>query len=260
MKILFLGNNWVAWKILDWLKSQKLEVVGLVVHPETKQKYSKEIRSVLSLPESQVFLGSDLNKNETLARIRSLGADLAISVLFDYILKKDFLEIFPRGVVNIHPSLLPYNRGQYPNVWSIVEKTPSGVTLHYIDEGIDTGAILAQKKVPLQQIDTGETAYRKLERACVELFQDSWANFAAGKLKPNAQEKAAGTYHTSRDVKKIDEINLAKSYTGEELINLLRARTFPPHKGAYFLDERNRKVYLRLCMEYDDAEQEKEKE
>jgi len=52
-----------------------------------------------------------------------------VSVLFDYILKPDFLGMFPGGTINLNPALLPYNRGQYPNVWSIVEGTPAGATI-----------------------------------------------------------------------------------------------------------------------------------
>jgi methionyl-tRNA formyltransferase len=65
------------------------------------------------------------------------------------------------------------------------------------------------------------------------------------------QSSGTGTFHHSRDVETIDEIQLDRNYTARELINILRARTFPPHPGAYFLDG-GRKVYLRLQLLYED--------
>src|SRR5205823_2904000 len=158
-----------------------------------------------------------------------------LSVLFDYILSGKFLALFPRGCLNLHPALLPYNRGEYPNVWSIVEGTPSGVTLHYIDEGIDTGDIIAQKAVPVDPVDTGETLYRKLEQASVVLFKETWPHVCAGRAPRIPQILTTGTQHKRRDVETIDEIDLNRSYIAGDLINILRSRTFPPYRGAYFI-------------------------
>jgi methionyl-tRNA formyltransferase len=179
--------------------------------------------------------------------------DIGLSVLFDHILKPDFIEIFPQGVINLHPSYLPYNRGQYPNVWSIVDGTPAGVTLHYINEDIDTGDIIAQREVEVEPVDTGESLYRKLEHACVELFKITWPNIKSGKAPRNPQSTNAGTYYVTRDVDKIDEIDLDGTYTARELIDILRARTFPPYGGAYFR-QGNHKVSIRVQLEYLDEE------
>jgi methionyl-tRNA formyltransferase len=174
-------------------------------------------------------------------------------VLFDYIVPPDVMALFPRGVVNLHPSYLPYNRGQYPNVWSIVEGTPAGVTLLFMDRGIDMGDVIAQTQVTVEPVDTGESLYRKLEQAGLELFQAEWPRIASGELTRVAQDPGAGTIHRVRDVEAIDRIDLDATYTGRELLNVLRARTFRPYKGAYFEDA-GRRVYLRLELEYDDSE------
>jgi len=155
--------------------------------------------------------------------------------------------------VNIHPALLPYNRGSYPNVWSIVERTPSGVTIHYIDEGIDTGDIIAQCTIPVEPVDTGESLYRKLERAMLDLFQQTWPLIRAGQAPRLSQINAAGTTHRIRDAAQIDEIDLNRMYTARELLDILRARTFLPYPSAYFWHE-GRKVYVRVQLEYDDSQ------
>ena len=136
-------------------------------------------------------------------------------------------------------------------MWSIVDGTPAGVTLHYIDDSVDTGDILAQRDVPVGSTDTGKTLYHKLELACIELFKENWYLILGGQLHRSPQSSGAGTFHHTRDVEKIDEIELDRNYTARELINILRARTFPPYAGACFLDG-GRKVYLRLQLLYED--------
>ena len=248
MKIVYLGNNWLGYQVLKWLKEQGEEIVGLVIHPDHNQKCVGEIRQVVGLPSSRIFYGDELKKGETVNAIRRLKADIAISVLFDYIIGGKLLTIFPQGIINLHSSYLPYNRGQYPNVWSIVEETPAGVTLHYIDEGIDTGDIIVQREVFIEPTDTGESLYHKLERVALMLFQETWFLIRQGKETRQPQNNAIATYHKSKDVSKIDEIDLGGEYTARDLINVLRARTFPPYKGAYFRLTDGSRIYLRLQL------------
>jgi methionyl-tRNA formyltransferase len=134
-------------------------------------------------------------------------------------------------------------------VWSIIEGTPAGVTLHYVDAGIDTGDIIARHEVAVDAVDTGETLYRKLERAAVTLFRENWPAIRAGRIERTAQNDE-GASHRTRDVETIDRIDLDRTYTGRELINLLRARTFPPHRGAY-IEVDGQRVYLELSLSCD---------
>jgi len=249
MRVLYLGNNWVGWQVLKWLKEQGEEIVGVVIHPTNKQKYASEILKVAALPSARIFDGSRLHRPEVMGAVRKLKPDIGLSVLFNYLLKPEFLSIFARGVVNLHPSYLPYNRGQYPNVWSIIEGTPSGSTMHYIEEGIDTGDIIARKEVQVEPVDTGETLYRKLEQTSLELFQETWPLLRRGKVPRTPQSGEGGTYHRTPDVDTVDKIDLDGTYLARDLINVLRARTFPPYTGAYFIAD-GKRVYMRLQLEY----------
>jgi methionyl-tRNA formyltransferase len=235
----------VGWEILSWLKKENENVVGLIVHSPEKQKYGEKILSVFNFSEDKIFYGNSLNEPKTLDAIRHLQPDIAISVYFGYIFKKPFLDLFPKGCVNLHPAFLPYNRGAYPNVWSIIEGTPAGTTLHYVNEGIDTGEIISQKQIVTNITDTGETLYRRLESASVDLFKETWPKILTGDIHPVSQNICGGTCHKVSDVDKIDEIDLNRNYNAGELINILRARTFPPHKGAYIL-QNQKKIYVSI--------------
>jgi methionyl-tRNA formyltransferase len=251
MRILFLGNNWVGWQIVRWLREEGEQIVGLVVHPPHRSKFRDEIILGAQVSSGHIFNGSQLHQADVLNTIRSLNPDIGISVFFGYILRPNFLEIFPAGVINLHPAYLPYNRGAYPNVWSIVEDTPAGVTLHYVDDGVDTGDIIAQREIPVEPIDTGETLYRRLEKACVELFKETWPLIRSGQSPRFPQRKDEGTYHRISDIERIDRIDLERTYTAKQLIDIIRARTFPPYPSAYF-EYQGRKVYLRLQLLYED--------
>jgi len=245
MRIVCLCNNWLGWQVLQWLDKQQQEVVALVIHSGTAGKFQDEIRSVVKNTECLVLEAQQIAQPEGLNKIRSCRADLAVSALFRNILRAPFLSLFPRGCINVHPAYLPYNRGVYPNVWSIVDKTPAGVTVHYIDEGLDTGDIIAKQEIVIEPADTGSSLYGKLERAALELFQRTWPLIEAGEAPRTKQDLAQGTCHRLRDVEAIDEIDLGKLYRGDDLINLIRARTFPPYHGAYFR-YKGRKFYVRL--------------
>jgi methionyl-tRNA formyltransferase len=249
MRVLFLGNNWLGWQVLRWLKEQGEQIVGLAVHPDAKAKYRDELVAAAGLPPAAVLPAEALGEARAAAAIEALRPDIGVSVMLDYLVPAALLAKFPRGVINLHPSLLPYNRGQYPNVWSIVERTPAGASLHYMNDGVDAGDLIAQREVRVEPVDTGETLYRKLEQAGLALFQQAWPAVMAGRAPRMPQRHETATTHRRRDVERIDEIDLERTYRAKDLIDILRARTFPPHTGAYFIDG-GRKVYLRLQLEY----------
>ncbi len=251
MRIIFLGNNWVGWQVLKFLKEQKENIVGLVIHPQEKCKFRKEIIATANLNGNRIIEGQNLRQPSVLNAIKALQPDMGLSILFGYILRPEFLELFESGVVNLHPSFLPYNRGSNPDIWSIVEGTPAGVTLHYIDKGVDTGDIITQREVAIEPVDTSETLYRKLEQTCVELFKATWPLMRSGQVPRLFQGQEEGTYHATADVNQIDAIDLDKKYTARDLINTIRARTFKPYPGAYF-NHQGRKVFLRLQLLYED--------
>jgi len=251
VRIFYMANNRLGWQVLRWLRDRGEQIVGLAVHPDWRAKCRREIIETAGLRPDGVFDGARLGEPATLAAVREKGPEIGLSVLFGYVLGKEFLAAFPRGCVNLHPGLLPYNRGAHPNVWSIVDRTPAGVTLHWMDESIDTGELIAGRRVGVEPVDTGKTLYEKLQRAALELFIDTWPQIRAGTAPRHPQDPRQGTFHRVADLKRLDEIDLQRTYTGRELIDLLRARTFPPYPGAFFR-RGGRKVHVRVELAYEE--------
>jgi len=245
MRVLLFGNNRAASEAARLLRASGDELVGLVLHPVERRRFGDEILAAAGVAAERVFDASTLRQPETVAALAALAPEIGLSVYFGYILRPEVIALAPRGVVNLHPALLPFNRGAYPNVWSIVDGTPAGVTLHYIDAGVDTGDVIAQRAVEVAAKDTGASLYRKLEEASLELLRATWPAIRRGEAPRLPQPRDAGTAHRVRDVERIDAIDLERRYLARELIDVLRARTFPPHRGAYVVVD-GRKIYLRL--------------
>ena len=131
--------------------------------------------------------------------VKEMGIEYIVSDRARYLIKQDVVEYLPRKIVNLHPSFLPWNRGYHPNYWAIKEGTPFGVTLHYIDKGIDTGDIIAQTRAFYSSDDTLRTTYDRLRNLMVALFQVSWPEVRESRNSFCPQEIDGGSLHYRRD-------------------------------------------------------------
>lgn len=129
--------------------------------------------------------------------------DFIVSYGHRHIIRADSLRAVGGRAVNLHISYLPWNRGSDPNVWSFVEGTPKGVSIHQIDEGLDTGAILARREVRFGEGETLATSYALLQRTVEALFADLWSAIRAGRITPVAQELGSGSSHKLADRTKL---------------------------------------------------------
>jgi len=101
-----------------------------------------------------------------------------------------------------------------------------------MDPGIDTGDIVARRKVDTDFSDTGKDLYERLEDAQVELFQETWPEIVAGTVSPTAQAADSGTYHRTEEFRELCRLDPEETVQVEEFLDRLRALTFPPHDNA----------------------------
>lgn len=175
MKILFLGYNSTQTKLINFLTNQ-----GYKTH-HTQEKIDTSF--------VQEF-------------------DWIISFGYRHIITKNQLEAINYKAINLHISYLPYNRGSHPNFWSFMDNTPKGVTIHQIDEGLDTGGIYIQQKVDINpQHHTFSSSYQLLLESLENLFILNYKKIFDGELKPIPQT-GNSTYHKSSDLPKIHNWNI----------------------------------------------------
>lgn len=127
-----------------------------------------------------------------------VGVHFLVSYRYRHMISPAVLAVCPGRAVNLHIGMLPWNRGADPNLWSFLEDTPKGVTIHAIDEGLDTGPILAQREIPVHHDDTLRTSYDRLLSAIEGLFCEIWPELRVGSL-PARPQTGDGSIHRSAD-------------------------------------------------------------
>lgn len=130
--------------------------------------------------------------------VQSQSFDFLVSYGYRRILRKELLNLFPRRAINLHIAYLPWNRGYDPNFWSFLEGTPKGVSIHYLDEGIDTGDLIVQKEVFFSEDETLQTSYNQLRVVLETLFFKHWASIRCGDCVARKQP-AGGNFHMRKD-------------------------------------------------------------
>jgi dTDP-4-amino-4,6-dideoxyglucose formyltransferase len=163
-------------------------------------------------------------------------------------------QVFPSSIVqsklciNIHPGLNPFNRGWYPQVFSIINKMPAGATIHIMDEEIDHGDIVIQEEIRINNCDNSLDAYTRIQAKEIELLTEIIDSFLLEELKTR-KPSSEGNYNSISDYQNMCKIDLNKKVTMKEAIDFLRAMTHPPYKNSFFLDENNKKVFVSLHLE-----------
>lgn len=131
--------------------------------------------------------------------IQKNNIDIIISFGYRHIIRRPVLDLMKDRIINLHISYLPWNRGADPNLWSFLEDTPKGVSIHLIDEGIDTGDIIAQRKVRFEiGCPTLATTYERLQDEVLCLFKEQWPSIAKGKFEAFKQP-TGGSFHKLSD-------------------------------------------------------------
>ena len=138
--------------------------------------------------------------------VKDKKIDFIISDRYEHLIKEDVINLLQNKIINLHPSLLPWSRGYYPNFWSIFDDTPKGVSIHKIDKGIDTGDILIQKEIFFEDEDTLKTTYHKVRVAIVNLLFDNWIKIKNFELKGFKKNDVKGTHHYKKDFDEISHL------------------------------------------------------
>ncbi len=131
--------------------------------------------------------------------LKDKSIDFIISYGYSHIISKEVLNYMNNKVINLHISYLPFNKGSHPNLWSHIEGTPSGISIHTVDEGIDTGEILFRSELKIEkELHTFESSYKLLREGIESLFADKWKEIRVNNVK-GFFPKEIGTFHYKKD-------------------------------------------------------------
>ena len=161
---------------------------------------SKELFKRLKDAGCEVIAYSDAITTDT---IDEYNPDLVVSYNYSHIVKRDVIDRMGDRIINMHTSLLPWNKGSSPNIWSFIDDTPKGVTIHRLEKGLDTGKIILQKELFFdEEKESLSSTYDKLQKAIVDLFMDNLELILSGDYEEKEQT-GKGTYHRMSDLKEL---------------------------------------------------------
>lgn len=136
----------------------------------------------------------------TVDMVDELNPELVISYNYKHIVKEDVINRLRDRIINMHTSFLPWNKGASPNIWSFIEDTPKGVTIHKLEKGLDTGQIIIQKELKFDEdTETLAGTYSKLNEEIVQLLMDHWEMISTGNYELKDQA-GKGSYHRTADL------------------------------------------------------------
>lgn len=188
--ILFLTNNDNTEDLYEWLKEK----------------------------EGRVY---KITNKVTPEMITALAPSFVISFNYRHIISAEVLSLLPGRVINLHTSYLPYNRGSAPNFFSFYEDTPKGVTIHRMDEGLDTGDILCQREVHFdEEKETFATSYDTLLCEMKTMFRENWEAIRDGRITA-VRQTGEGSCHKGKE---LDAIRKVVPFTWDESVADVKRR------------------------------------
>lgn len=232
--IIFMGTPQFAIPSLASLINHQFRILAVVTQPDRPKGRGRKLSpppvKMLGLSNSlEVYQPIMTSAEDFLNILKAKGPDLIIVVAFGQILNKELLNIPRYGVINIHASLLPKYRGAAPIQWAILNNEKyTGLTIMRMDEGLDTGPILYQKRIPIKEDETAGELHDRLAELAGDFLIESLKRMAVESIKEIQQDRKMASY-----APKINK-SIAEIEWGESSIRIsCKMRAFDPWPGAF---------------------------
>jgi len=199
MSIVFMGTPAFAVLSLRRLAGDGHQIAAVYTQPDRPAGRGRHLTPP-PVKEAALALGltvrqpESLRNSEAQAELAALGPEAIVVVAYGQLLPQAVLDIPPRGVLNVHPSLLPRHRGASPLPAAILAgEQETGVTVILMDAGMDTGPALAQRALPIEPTDTTGTLSDRLSRLAADLVAETLPDWLAGRIEPAPQDDSRAT-------------------------------------------------------------------
>jgi len=235
MRIVFIGTGEIGVPTLRaLLRSTQHELLGVVTQPDKpagrdQRMQAPPIKAELHETSTPTLQPARMRNEETIEQIRALKPEVIVVMAYGQILPKSVLEIPRVACLNLHASLLPRHRGAAPIQAAIVAgESQTGITVIYMDEGLDTGDVLLQSKLEISPNETGGSLHDRLAAIAPAPLLEALDQLAAGTALRTPQNSALATYapKLGREDGKID-------WTESAEVIERKIRAFDPWPGAF---------------------------
>jgi methionyl-tRNA formyltransferase len=251
-RIVFGGDRDISVRVLRFLLKGNFRPLALLVADEKKATHAGELVKLCPhLDNSRLLSGAEFRREAGIKLLKDLAPDYIICVHFPYVFPPEVLSIPKYGALNLHPAYLPWNRGWHTPTWAIWEEMPYGATLHFMNEEVDTGDIVYQKRMRVRPDDTADSLYRRVLKLEYEAFKEAWPSIVNGTYTRKPQTSNEGSYHRKEDIKSIQRLDLRAVSKTADVIRRLRALTTSDiEEAAYFeSDDKKYRVQIKFTRE-----------
>ncbi|MGF1762549.1 methionyl-tRNA formyltransferase [Aliivibrio kagoshimensis] len=236
MRIGYFADGPWSHKALELIyNTTGLEIVFIVPRFDTQDPVLKSWAEKLQVPFIPV---ENVNTDNFLSVMNEHKPELLVSMSFNQILKADIINYAPQGFINCHAGALPYYRGRNPLNWALINGESSfGITVHYVDEGIDTGDIIEQRLYPIKLNDTYNTLLEKSITECANVLYSAIVKISTSSVERIKQKDIhpVGTYFGIRTFG--DEV-IDFKWGCERIYNFVRAISKPGPCARFFFDNK----------------------
>jgi methionyl-tRNA formyltransferase len=232
MRIFLFAGSRRGYAVLKKLIAERANICGILclVEDAHEEQFHPKITAIAKEHNIPLFYSSEIKSANYADILQKIKPDIAFAIGWRYLITKNAYSIPTKGTFIIHDSLLPKYRGFAPMNWAIINgETETGVTLFYIDEGVDSGAIIDQMKVSVTLTDTAKTVDEKVITLYENIIIKNLPVFEADKIKSIPQDESQATYSCKRTPED-GEINW--QLPAIQIYNLIRGLTHP-FPGAY---------------------------
>lgn len=249
--IVYAGDRDIAVRVVRFLLDKNVKPKALFISSRNRASHDSELVNLCSyLSDEKIFRGSEFRKPKARKILREINLDYILSIHFPYIYPSKILDLPEHGVINLHPAYLPYNRGWHTPTWAIWEETPYGATLHFMNEEVDAGDIIARKKIEIRPEDTADSLYSRVKELEFDLFKETWPSLASFTYNQTPQSEEKSTQHTKEDIQEIQKLDLEKVSRKDFIRRLRSLTTNKIEEAAYFLkDGRKYRIQVRIVPE-----------
>tara|TARA_B100002051_G_C16711119_1_gene626734 strand:- start:977 stop:1858 length:882 start_codon:yes stop_codon:yes gene_type:complete len=199
MKVGFFGDGkWAYNSLKELLKNKSMSVKFIVLR---KSNPDQNLIKLAKQKKLKFYIFKNVNNNFALNIIKKMKIDIIVSVSYDQIFKKKLIDYLKLGIINFHAGNLPFYRGRSPLNWAIINGEKFfGITVHYVNEGIDTGDIILQKKFLINDTDDFKSILIKVYKECPKILMQSLKLIKNNKIKRVKQNNLSkkGSYFRKR--------------------------------------------------------------
>ena len=223
-----LGSRELSYKILQWIiKQNNVNIIG-VVAPPFSGWWDDKLKTIAKHNNLKVF--------NSIEELIEQQPDVLFSINYWKTISKEHIDLVKGGIINIHHSYLLKYRGRYSTSWAIINSDKNnkthGTTLHYITSKLDEGPIIDSRKCTIDDLDTAESLFIKVENLAFNMFKDNFNKIIDNKVIKLLNPDSDFYFY---DKNSNQNLEIKYGVSQEKLYNFVRAWTFKNRPKPYFI-------------------------